>query len=242
MKNTVKILLSTTTAVLTFALIYLSVLNLAQAQTTLPIERNISGCIAAGCSGQLCIDRDSGGGYTTCEWKEEYACYRTAECTRQQDGKCGWTQTQELLACLGKAGDYPYIPEATPQPMLPITTLTPTPAGSTNKIGGNITTTTTVISPTTAPQVMGTKDVKSDTDVFDQFEGGVDLKADPRIMKDALKNVLGEGTGISDLPFVNVDLFDLENPIKDNSGTSSFDLFRLIWSRLLFFSMLRSVL
>lgn len=56
-------------------------------------------CRVGGCSGQLCIGPDDPG-FSTCEWREEYACYRTAECRRQADGACGWTPTPELRACL----------------------------------------------------------------------------------------------------------------------------------------------
>jgi hypothetical protein len=56
-------------------------------------------CVVGGCSGQLCIEEGSGG-ISTCEWRSEYACYRSAQCTRQANGQCGWTDTAELRACL----------------------------------------------------------------------------------------------------------------------------------------------
>lgn len=55
-------------------------------------------CYVGGCSSQLCSDTP--GMASTCEYREEYACYQTASCERQTDGECGWTQTDELLACL----------------------------------------------------------------------------------------------------------------------------------------------
>ena len=55
-------------------------------------------CYVGGCSGQICSDQE--GVISTCEWREEYACYRTATCEVQTDGNCGWTQTTELQACL----------------------------------------------------------------------------------------------------------------------------------------------
>ena len=55
-------------------------------------------CFIGGCSSQLCSDRDDL--ISTCEWRDEYACYKTATCERQADGACGWTQTPELAACL----------------------------------------------------------------------------------------------------------------------------------------------
>ncbi len=56
-------------------------------------------CYVGGCAGTLCSDHE--GAVSTCEYKDEYACYQSATCERQADGQCGWTQTQELLTCLG---------------------------------------------------------------------------------------------------------------------------------------------
>jgi hypothetical protein len=55
-------------------------------------------CYVGGCSGQVCSDHE--GVITTCQWQPEYACYADATCERQVDGACGWTQTDELDACL----------------------------------------------------------------------------------------------------------------------------------------------
>lgn len=59
-----------------------------------------AGCVTGGCSGIVCQDADAEPVMTTCEWRDEYACYREATCERQADGACGWTQTDELTACL----------------------------------------------------------------------------------------------------------------------------------------------
>ena len=56
-------------------------------------------CTKGGCSGTLCIEEGEDV-VTTCEWRPEYACYQNATCERQSDGACGWTQTQELQACI----------------------------------------------------------------------------------------------------------------------------------------------
>ena len=56
-------------------------------------------CVKGGCSGTMCVEHGNDV-VTTCEWKPEYACYQQAECTRQADGTCGWTQSAELTACL----------------------------------------------------------------------------------------------------------------------------------------------
>lgn len=58
-------------------------------------------CVVTGCSGQLCADTEI---FTTCEWRDEYACYQEASCVRQKDGVCGWVQTGELFECLNNAG------------------------------------------------------------------------------------------------------------------------------------------
>jgi Domain of unknown function (DUF6748) len=60
--------------------------------------RMLPACYVGGCSHQLCGDVE--GVVSTCEWKSEYACYETATCERQIDGACGWTQTDDLQACL----------------------------------------------------------------------------------------------------------------------------------------------
>ena len=57
-------------------------------------------CRKSGCSGQICSDEDV---ITTCEYREEYACYKGARCERQANGVCGWTDTVELRACLEPA-------------------------------------------------------------------------------------------------------------------------------------------
>lgn len=57
-------------------------------------------CYVGGCSGQICSDQE--GVISTCEWRDEYACYQTASCERQPDGQCGWTPTEELNACLAE--------------------------------------------------------------------------------------------------------------------------------------------
>lgn len=60
-------------------------------------------CVKAGCSGQLCLESAMAKDIvTTCEWKEEYGCYKDAVCERQSNGECGFTKTPELQSCLKK--------------------------------------------------------------------------------------------------------------------------------------------
>ncbi len=64
-------------------------------------------CVPAGCSGQLCLEESTAATIVTdCEWKEEYACYKDANCAQQPDGNCGWDQTPELLNCLDSPDNF----------------------------------------------------------------------------------------------------------------------------------------
>lgn len=69
------------------------------------------GCVITGCSGHICAEEDM---VTTCEFRPEYACFKetNAICGKQADGKCGWNQTPELLACYQKAFDQRGAPES----------------------------------------------------------------------------------------------------------------------------------
>jgi Domain of unknown function (DUF6748) len=56
-------------------------------------------CFKTGCSRQVCADEEV---VTTCEFRSEYECYRTARCERQANGECGFTKTPELTSCLNR--------------------------------------------------------------------------------------------------------------------------------------------
>lgn len=56
-------------------------------------------CMKTGCSGQVCSDEEV---VTTCEYRPEYDCYKTARCERQANGQCGFTPTKELTECLNR--------------------------------------------------------------------------------------------------------------------------------------------
>ncbi len=60
-------------------------------------KQTAKACFRTGCSNQVCADENV---ITTCEWRPEYACYQKARCERQANGKCGFTRTPELIACL----------------------------------------------------------------------------------------------------------------------------------------------
>lgn len=57
-------------------------------------------CVVGGCSSQLCTDAADGPAVSTCEYREEYACYASAICEVQPDGECGWTETAAFNACM----------------------------------------------------------------------------------------------------------------------------------------------
>lgn len=57
-------------------------------------------CIQTGCSGQICSDEEI---ISTCEYRQEYACYKDAVCERGQNGKCGWRDTKALSMCIENA-------------------------------------------------------------------------------------------------------------------------------------------
>lgn len=70
-------------------------------KNTAPLHtNNLNECVVSGCSEQICAEEEM---TTTCEFFPEYACYRSAECARQIDGRCGWTQTAQLNRCLDNA-------------------------------------------------------------------------------------------------------------------------------------------
>lgn len=59
-----------------------------------------SSCKVGGCSGQLCHG-PSEPGFSTCEFRPEFACYKDATCGPfGPGGRCGWKQTATLRKCL----------------------------------------------------------------------------------------------------------------------------------------------
>jgi eight-cysteine-cluster-containing protein len=70
-----------------------------------PSEKSFtgSGCKIGGCSGEICQNTSDESITTICIYKADYACYKTARCEVQANGKCGWTQTSELTSCLSNS-------------------------------------------------------------------------------------------------------------------------------------------
>jgi hypothetical protein len=60
------------------------------------------GCMRTGCSNHRGTEQGEAV-VSTCQWKEEYACYKTARCEKQANGKCGWSESSELTSCLKAA-------------------------------------------------------------------------------------------------------------------------------------------
>ena len=59
------------------------------------------GCAVGGCSSQICGEAGEVEDIaTTCEWREEYACYAAARCEKQLGGRCGWTATDGYNQCI----------------------------------------------------------------------------------------------------------------------------------------------
>ena len=64
------------------------------------VQKQTGGCVIGGCSSRLCAEESEGNIVSTCEYREEYACFKTAKCEKQSSGKCGWSETEELNKCL----------------------------------------------------------------------------------------------------------------------------------------------
>jgi eight-cysteine-cluster-containing protein len=59
-----------------------------------------SDCAVGGCSSQLCLSDDLAKDMiTTCEWREEYACYKLTSCGCV-DNKCAWKENNEFSGCM----------------------------------------------------------------------------------------------------------------------------------------------
>ncbi|MEO7097467.1 MAG: hypothetical protein ABI175_29670 [Polyangiales bacterium] len=62
-------------------------------------------CVIGGCSGQICAETSM---ISTCIYRPEYACYKSATCERDAAGACGWTKTPALDGCLASGGSCTY--------------------------------------------------------------------------------------------------------------------------------------
>ncbi|MBU0628764.1 MAG: DUF333 domain-containing protein [Nanoarchaeota archaeon] len=61
-----------------------------------------SDCVIGGCSGTICLSKNSELMFTTCEWTEEYGCYKQIDCGCVS-GKCDWKKTADFDNCVEEA-------------------------------------------------------------------------------------------------------------------------------------------
>lgn len=54
-------------------------------------------CVTGGCSGQVCQSKTDEGAITTCEWRDEYACYNAGGCGCV-NSQCAWSA--DVLSCI----------------------------------------------------------------------------------------------------------------------------------------------
>ncbi|MCD8507849.1 MAG: hypothetical protein LRY42_00380 [Candidatus Pacebacteria bacterium] len=59
-------------------------------------------CRISGCSGHICESVDEPSYATTCEWREEYACYKQdgVTCGINAQGVCGWIPEGSIAQCI----------------------------------------------------------------------------------------------------------------------------------------------
>lgn len=98
MKNRSRILKAIIIVVLTIMIVFILSLVFYKPVEAPKTEEPKAECIISGCNSEICSDEQLS---STCEFREEYACYRTATCELQANGQCGWTQTESLKSCLG---------------------------------------------------------------------------------------------------------------------------------------------
>ena len=67
------------------------------------IECNLdSDCGEGGCSGQICTTAEEAPNIiTTCEYREEYSCYRLTSCGCVNN-KCQWIENNEFNECINE--------------------------------------------------------------------------------------------------------------------------------------------
>ena len=60
------------------------------------------GCVVVGCSSHICTNEENKDMLTTCEYRDEYACYKQpgAKCEKGHTGECGWKFDEVLDNCI----------------------------------------------------------------------------------------------------------------------------------------------
>jgi len=62
--------------------------------------RSDADCVVSGCSGQVCQSKTTEPAVTTCEYTDEYACYKPEGCLCQE-GSCAWSDS--TVQCIREA-------------------------------------------------------------------------------------------------------------------------------------------
>ena len=65
-----------------------------------PAGADDASCVRMPCLGKCMSKEDVAGKAFPMFCMQQSACYKDVECTRLDDGKCGWKETPELTACL----------------------------------------------------------------------------------------------------------------------------------------------
>ncbi len=64
--------------------------------------REKEGCVIAGCYNEVCIDPTKSTGFLPCIYQPVFSCFVQANCAKNEEGGCGWLQTEELKSCIDR--------------------------------------------------------------------------------------------------------------------------------------------
>ena len=78
-------------------------------------EADDPSCVRIPCLGQCISKEEAAGKVTPMLCMQAYTCYNNVECTRLDDGKCGWKETPELKDCLAAKSKPFIVPGASQQ-------------------------------------------------------------------------------------------------------------------------------
>ena len=99
-----KIILTLILLLLLFAItFFLSFITLKRNQSENDGAQGSVDCAIGGCNSELCLEASQKDKIvSTCIFRPEYECYKSARCEKQGSGRCGWSQTEDLKSCLSK--------------------------------------------------------------------------------------------------------------------------------------------
>lgn len=58
----------------------------------------VADCVVAGCENQLCVE-SADDLLDECDYGDRLDCSIRGICERQDDGECGWTETEDVIRC-----------------------------------------------------------------------------------------------------------------------------------------------